>query len=267
VFFELEMEKTEGQRPYRGIEVIGAGWGRTGTNSLMKALEILGYDPCYHMEKVIKDGAGDIWANVYQGKPYDFDDIFGPKKYRATCDFPSCIYWKEQLQKYPHAKVILSTRDPNKWHKSCMDTIFKAMPGNPFSPFGLKICHFFNLGPIGKLSREIVTRIFHNRTSDRDYTTKLFTDYNERVIAECPKDKLLVFQVEQGWEPLCNFLGCPIPDVPFPRVNDTAQFQQHLVGINRIGYQVLGAILLLTAGTIFGISKLLSISQDPVGEL
>lgn len=148
-----------------------------------------------------------------------------------------------------------------------MDTIFKAMPGNPFTPFGLKICHFFNLGPIGKLSREIVTRIFHNRTSDRDYTTKLFTDYNERVIAECPKDKLLVFQVEQGWEPLCNFLGCPIPDVPFPRINDTAQFQQHLVGINRIGYQVLGAILLLTAGTIFGISKLLSISQDPVGEL
>jgi hypothetical protein len=253
------------ERPYRGIEVISAGWGRTGTNSLMKALEILGFDPCYHMEKVIQDGAADVWADVYKGKPYNFDDIFGPKKYRATCDFPSCVYWKEQLQKYPHAKVVLSTRDPIKWHKSCMDTIFKAMPGNPLTPFGLQVCNYFNLGPIGNLSREIVTRIFFNHTADRDFATKLFTNFNESVIAECPKDKLLVFQVEQGWEPLCKFLDCPIPDVPFPRVNDTAQFQHHLTFVNRLGYGIFGGILLLTAGVIFGIAKLVMLSQEQGG--
>lgn len=244
------------ERPYRGIEVIGAGWGRTGTNSLMKALEILGYDPCYHMEKVIQDGAGDIWAKIYQGKPYNFVSIFGPKKYRATTDFPSCIYWKEQLDQYPDAKVILTIRDPEKWHKSCMNTIFNAMPGNPHSAFGLKVCNFFGLGPIGSLAREIVTQVFKYRTADKEFCIKIFNEYNQTVMRECPKDKLLVFQVEQGWKPLCQFLGCPVPDVPFPHVNDTEQFQQHLVGINRIGYGVVAGLVLLTAGLVYGVSRI-----------
>lgn len=247
---------------YKGIEVIGAGWGRTGTNSLMKALEILGYDPCYHMEKVIADDKGSVWANIYQGKPYDFDEIFGPKKYRATTDFPSCYYWKEQLEKYPNAKVILTTRDPIKWHKSCMNTIFRALPGNPNTPFGIKICNYLGLGPISTLSTEIVSRVFNYNHLNQEKCIQLFNDFNNKVISECPKDKLLVFQVEQGWKPLCEFLNCPIPDVPFPRVNDTADFQKHLVSIDRIGYGVLAAIIALIVGGFWGCSKLLNLTKS-----
>jgi hypothetical protein len=239
----------------RGIEVIGAGWGRTGTNSLMTALEILGYNPCYHMEKVIADGAGDVWADVYQGKPYDFQKIFGKKKYRATCDFPSCYYWKEQLQAYPEAKVILSVRDPVKWHKSCMETIFRTMPCNPHAPFGIKVCNFLGLGPIGKLTSVLAEKVFMNRFTEPEFCCQLFTDFNNKVIEECPKDKLLVFSVEQGWEPLCEFLGCPVPQgIPFPRVNDTAQFQRNLIFIDRIGWSIVGGILSLVVGLVLGLS-------------
>ena len=247
---------------YNGVEVIGAGWGRTGTNSLMKALEILGYDPCYHMEKVIADNTGNIWARVYQGKLKNFKEIFEPKQYRATCDFPSSYFWKEQLQQYPNAKVILTTRDPVKWHQSCMNTIFRALPGNSTTPFGLKICNFLGLGPIHALSKEMVSRVFHHQQTDQEKCIQLFNEYNEKVIRECPKDKLLVFQVEQGWKPLCEFLNKPIPDVPFPRLNDTVDFQRHLESINQIGYRILGAIIVIVAGSIWGCSRFINLPKS-----
>jgi hypothetical protein len=82
-----------------------------------------------------------------------------------------------------------------------------------------------------------------------------FKAYNESVKAECPKDKLLVFDVSQGWEPLCAFLGVPVPNVPFPRVNDTAEFQSHINTPNRIGLAILAvASAAVVAAIAVGIS-------------
>src|SRR5688572_2410884 len=96
------------------IEVIGAGFGRTGTSSLKKALEILGYDPCYHMSEVVRNSHFKFWIKVSKKEPYNFDEVFKSDKltYRASVDFPSSLFWKEQLKRYPDAKVILTTRDP-----------------------------------------------------------------------------------------------------------------------------------------------------------
>ena len=95
------------------VQVIGAGWGRTGTASLKKALEILGY-PCYHMFEVANHDHSLFWTRVADGEEYDFDEAFNLKavQFTATVDFPSAPYWKEQLRRYPNAQVILSVRDP-----------------------------------------------------------------------------------------------------------------------------------------------------------
>jgi hypothetical protein len=231
--------KSENMEPYRGVEVIGAGWGRTGTNTLMAALEILGYDPTYHMIKVFEYKQAEFWHRAYLGEPVDFREVFEPKKVRATCDFPSAFMWREQLAAYPDAKVILTVRDPEKWFTSASSTIMKVMPGNPGSPFGVKVCNFLGLGPTKgfiSMARVMGLKSMGARFYEKESVVPRFIEYNESVKRDCPKDKLLVFEVKDGWEPLCKFLGKPIPDVPFPNVNDTAEFQQHIRVPNTIGW-------------------------------
>ncbi len=114
------------------MEVIGAGWGRTGTSSMKKALEILGYDPCYHMSEVVANQHVNFWWRVANKKTYDFDEVFASKGkvFTAGVDVPSALFWKEQLVRYPNAKVILNIRDPEKWYKSFHDTILQTIPGS-----------------------------------------------------------------------------------------------------------------------------------------
>lgn len=251
------MSQAVTSKEYKGIEVIGAGWGRTGTNTLMTALEILGFDPCYHMLKVFKYSHADFWRRAYLGEKVDFDEVFGPNKVRASCDFPSAYLWKEQLKKYPDAKVILTVRDPEKWYESCMKTIFVMMAGNPNAPLGVKVVNFLGMGPIPgfiPMTRAMNAKVFKGNIFERSVIEE-FKAYNESVKADCPKDKLLVFEVSQGWEPLCAFLGVPVPDVPFPRVNDTAEFQSHINTPNRIGLAILAiASAAAVAAVAVGIS-------------
>lgn len=95
---------TTSEKPWSGVKVIGAGWGRTGTSSFKKAMEILGLGPCYHMTEVFAKGDGEFWCRYADKKPVDFDDIF-KGKFQSSCDLPSCFAWKEMLAKYPDAKV------------------------------------------------------------------------------------------------------------------------------------------------------------------
>lgn len=231
------------------IQVIGAGWGRTGTMSLMNALEVLGYNPCYHMVKNIDDGHCFFWQRVFSGKPYNFDEIFS--QYRATTDFPSALFWREQMERYPDAKVVLTLRDEDSWFDSCAQTIFLVMPGNPNAPYGVQIAHFFGLGPargFAAMADMMSQRAFDSRPGVRDVCVPLFRAHNQDVIQNCSKDKLLVMKISEGWEPLCRFLDVPIPQTPFPRVNDAASFQKHVTFVNALGYSVLGAILVTAIG-------------------
>ena len=67
--------------------------------------------------------------------------------------------------------------------------------------------------------------IFKGRFDDKDFAIQTFNEWTEEVKRSVPAEKLLVFEAKEGWEPLCNFLGKPIPETPYPRVNDTAEFQ------------------------------------------
>jgi sulfotransferase family protein len=201
------------------LKVVGAGFGRTGTLSLKVALEKLGYGPCYHMMEVFpRPEHVAMWHRLAFGNPIDWDELFGG--FQATVDWPSARWWREIAAHYPGAKVLLSVRDPEAWYKSMSDTI--AQPLREPVPDGAP--------EIVRLQSEMVrkailTETFDNRFEDKAHSIDVFKRHNQGVRDTIDPARLLVFDVREGWGPLCRFLEVPIPDEPFPRLNDTATTQ------------------------------------------
>lgn len=219
---------------WKGMEVIGAGFGRTGTVSLKKAFEILGYDPCYHMIAIMTTpGHVNFWIKLANGEKMNFDDVFKKQGYKAGCDNPFSTFWKEQLQQYPNAKVVLTVRDPEKWYKSWNETIYSIIYGGPHTSFLANVTLF--LLNMSQFHSQVVKKRILNNDFSKENTIKCFNEHNAEVIAKCPKDKLLVFNVSEGWEPLCKFLDKPIPDVPFPHLNDTNDIKTYATVLAVIG--------------------------------
>jgi Sulfotransferase domain len=252
---------TEDQTKYSGLRVIGAGFGRTGTSSFREGMAILKL-PCYHMLDNMKHKDSPFWASVGSGEKVDFDTIFARGKpedwYLASVDNPSSMCWEEQLKQYPDAKVVLTTRDFESWYRSCKDTIFKMFPNSPYCPTGVKGAMALGLPHSGfiDLNKKLLFPSIGSSWKKAEIK-KAFDAYHSKVKATVPPGQLLVFEAKDGWEPLCKFLGLPIPDVPYPRVNDTVEFQTHVNGINRAGW-VMGTFLL-------GVPFLLSEPVDPSG--
>ena len=214
-----------------GLKVIGAGWGRTGTESLKNALEILGYNKCYHMFELMKDSSRlDYWEQLDVERHTDFDALFAG--YDAGVDFPVAGYYKELMAHYPEAKVILTVRDPEKWVESASKTILKRPP--EFLFIALRFLGFFSkkLGSFPKIfayaSRTVHVEMLENRLTDREFLKAKLQEWNEEVIRYVPQDRLLVYEVKDGWGPLCAFLNKPVPEVAFPLANDSDAFQKKL---------------------------------------
>ena len=165
------------------------------------------------------------------------------KVYRASCDCPSSLFWKQQLEQFPNAKVILTVRDPEKWYQSCCETIFHRLPSGPFSGLGANIV-LIQMGVRDMLAQVQVRDFFKNDLS-RENAIKCYNEHNAKVLAECPKEKLLVFDVREGWGKLCEFLDLPIPDVPFPHVNDSKEFQKHVRHAHMVGYVATAVLVVL----------------------
>ena len=198
--------------PSPTLRVIGAGFGRTGTLSLREALVRLGLGPCDHMRENFEHPERfALWDEALRrktaGEPIDWRPLLDG--FRAIVDWPGAYFWEELTAAHPEAKVVLTVRDPERWYDSIQATIF-SLPDEQSSA----------------LVRDIVSsRTFNDRLSDRAYCQGVFTQHNDAVRATIAPDRLLVFDVKQGWEPLCAFLGVPVPaDEPFPRVNEAASF-------------------------------------------
>ena len=191
------------------LKVIGSGLGRTGTMSTKLALEQLGLR-CHHMVEVFMHPQSvPLWIDAGNGKP-DWDAIFDG--YEAMVDHPGCAYFEELMRHYPDAKVLHTVRDPDKWFDSTQATIF-----NPDRPLPAE-------GPMKDFFDQL-RGFYSGDMNDRAFMTDFFRRHTERVLATVPKERLLVFEVAQGWGPLCDFLGVPVPDTPYPRENSTEQFQ------------------------------------------
>jgi hypothetical protein len=188
------------------LKIIGAGLGRTGTSSLKVALQQLGVGRCYHMSELFLNptNAG-LWIRAADGEVV-WDEIF--EGYGASVDHPGCRYWRELMEYYPDAKVILTVRDPEKWFESTQETIFSPqMQG------------FVMSSPLGPFFEKVVRGQFGDRMHDHDFLIETFKKHNAEVMNTVPKERLLAFEASQGWEPLCAFLGVPVPSEPYPRVN------------------------------------------------
>ena len=214
-----------------GLQIIGAGFGRTGTLSLKAALETLGFGPCYHMVEVFAHPEHvPMWRSAAAGQSVDWHRLF--KGYRATVDWPSCAFYAQLMDAFPDAKVILSVRDPERWYESARATIYRM--SNPGGLAGAAMRTVLMLGRLfvprmraapGMINEVIWQGTFDGRFADREHAIAVYQQHNEEVKRRVPSDKLLVYQLGQGWEPLCAFLGVDVPvDTPFPHLNDRASW-------------------------------------------
>ena len=190
------------------LAVIGAGFGRTGTSSLRDALNALGLGPCHHMRELISQAAKvDPWLHAARGEVADWEAAFDG--YRSATDWPSCDYYRELSEYYPDAKFILTTRDPAAWYASITQTIFSEV----------NVVYHKDPGPLGEVMRALVSRNFNGRIDDREACIAAFNRHSAEVKAAIQPSRLLVYNVAEGWAPLCAFLDRPIPDALFPVSN------------------------------------------------
>jgi hypothetical protein len=194
------------------MQVIGAGFGRTGTMSMQAALELLGYR-CYHMKEITEHpGHLKAWHDFVSGAaPMDWKTLF--ERYEATVDFPACIYYRELLREFPNAKVVLTVRDPERWFQSFL-TLQQTTDRFRVFRFVPRARRFLNFVDL------LLGKVF-DRPRDRDHCIQVFNRHNQEVQEQVPADRLLVFRVQEGWAPLCQFLGCEVPEgIPFPHLNE-----------------------------------------------
>jgi Sulfotransferase domain len=228
------------------LKVIGAGLGRTGTLSLQAALEELGFARCYHMREVLANrGDAHVWDAAARGKSVDWEGLFSG--YQATVDWPGCSFYRELIEKYPEAKVILSVRDPERWYDSARQTIYYVR--NAFPGWVTLFVPRFR-GFRRMLDRIIWIGMFQGRFEDRSFAIDAFNRHNEQVRRDVPADRLLIYDVREGWGPLCAFLGVPVPEgKPFPHLNDATEFRARIQRAARvmraIGYAALGLAALV----------------------
>jgi hypothetical protein len=211
------------------LQIIGTGQGRTGTSSLRLALEELGFGKCYHMYVLIQEHPEEIeyFEKAEHGEQVDWDKLF--TGYKSAVDFPVIRYYKDIMTKYPDAKIIHTTRDAESWYESMRKTIFWATqpsPGRmlkmmvrlPFSPMLRKQFRVL------KFNGMMIRKVFGNNLNDKAKVLEVFHQWNADVLNFIPKEKLLVYDVKSGWEPLCKFMNVPVPSTPFPKVNSSEEF-------------------------------------------
>jgi hypothetical protein len=193
------------------LKVIGAGLGRTGTMSLKLALEQIGFGPCYHMVEVFKLGTAPTWARAFRGEKMDWEAVFDG--FPSTVDWPGCDFYAELAELYPEAKVILSLRDPESWYRSTQETIFRD------------ISHEDADAPWREMFELMVGNKFGGDIHSHDHLIEVYNRHNDEVRRTIAPERLLEYQPGDGWEPLCDFLGVPVPDAPYPKVNSTEEFK------------------------------------------
>ena len=200
------------------VQVIGAGMGRTSTLSLKTALETLGLAPCHHMLEMRNvPHTADGWRRAALGEDVDFAALL--EGYKASCDWPSAAFWKPLSKRFPKAKVILTERPAEKWWASISQTIFVSLtsPREEVPP---------DRRAQRNMAEEVILRhTFGGRVDDKEHVLNVYRAHNAAVKATTPPERLLVFDGADGWEPLCAFLGLPIPTEPYPNTNSTAEFQ------------------------------------------
>jgi len=201
------------------LKVVGAGIGRTGTFSLKHALERLGFGPCHHMVEVLENMPAQLplWQAAVAGQP-DWEAVY--QGYHSAVDWPTARVHAELHKAYPDAKFILGYRSPKSWAESFSQTIYMALSDISKAPEQQQAWL--------RMVTELITQNGIPPGLDVAGLERAFIAHVEAVKAAVPAEKLLVFQATDGWEPLCAFLDAAVPDEPYPRTNDRAEFWKRM---------------------------------------
>jgi len=254
-----------GRETENGLQVIGCGFGRTGTLSLKTALDELGFGPTYHMFENIQNKNSDFWTKVGEVKDLEIrkkmlKNFFDNSLYRSSVDFPGNVFFEELMEIYPNAKIILSVRDsPQIWAKSARETIFGYESGQRMSFMRLPgIKQLFRFVPVESYSlttmvETLVPRMFVNTQPEftEDALSLAYSKWQKHCESTIKRENLLIFNVKEGWKPLCDFLDVKVPTSEFPRVNDRKTFNGWFI----ISQEMKGVLAFLgfylTVGYIF----------------
>ncbi|KAG0171914.1 hypothetical protein DFQ28_000779 [Apophysomyces sp. BC1034] len=202
------------------LKVIGASFGRTGTHSLKNALNILGYNT-FHMTELMARSIHDpeAWLESYNDpkKQMDWDTMYDG--YDAAIDWPTCSVIPQLMEHYPEAKFVLTSRNPERWYDSMNNTIIRYLHNPPKEhahPYWKRIL---------KLTDAMIMEgdLNANKATPEEIIER-FQEHERYIHSIVPPEKLLVYHVSEGWEPLCKFLEIPVPSIPFPHVNATEDF-------------------------------------------
>ena len=201
------------------MKLIGASYPRTGTLSTKAALEELGLGPCYHfLTQFERPQDIDVWQAAAEGQPVDWTALFAD--FQAAVDWPASLFYKQLLALYPDAKVLLNVRDPKAWYASMVKTVY------PASQAGLSAPAESVLGRMGRMINTLIWQgTFGGAFEDKQRAISIFEQHIQEVKDHVPAERLLVYDVKEGWEPLCRFLDVPAPNTPFPRLNDGEAFR------------------------------------------
>jgi hypothetical protein len=195
------------------LKVVGAGVGRTGTNSLKIALEQLLGQPCHHMYEIVADPTQiPRWTDAIEGRSIDWSTM--PDGYAALVDWPGASFWPELSAANPDALVLLSVRDPEDWYRSAWNTIFQVFDVAPPEA-----------RPWFDTMRSLLRDRFSDQLDDPTAMMNAFERHNDAVRNAIPAERLLEWSPGDGWEPICERLTVSVPDGPFPKTNDTQQWR------------------------------------------
>jgi hypothetical protein len=214
------------------MKLIGAGMPRTGTLTQKMALEMLGLGPCYHMVDVLTDlDQATLWEQALDGGS-PWPEIFDG--YQSTVDWPGGYFYRELADFYPEAKFLLSVREPDAWERSMRQTVWAVRHGE--SLIRLLSSAQAHVNPRWRGFLEMIDRLiwegegtFASGHAEPQQLIDTMIRHDEEVKRNVPPERLLVWSVGEGWEPLCEFLELPVPDVPFPHINDRKEFLNRII--------------------------------------
>ena len=215
------------------LQILGLGMPRTGTSSLKIALETLGFGRCAHMQELFGNPVKtQQWVDLFETGTTDFDDLFAG--YGSSTDFPGCMLYPELMDRYPGLKFILTQRDPEDWYASMMGTVHAAVPHTPEDKEAMRLKgedapKFKSIGKaLSLVEVYLFQAYFKGEFLDKEKTIARYLAFQDELRTRVPAENLLEFRIGDGWEPLCAFLGVPVPEAPFPFLNKRKSFQEQI---------------------------------------
>ncbi len=215
------------------LKTIGTGLGRTGTMSLKFALEYLDESPCFHMIELMKKTERlSILKNIRKNSNTDWNAFF--EGYTSAVDYPVCLFYKELIEINPDLKVIYTERNFDSWYTSVYETIYRGKPKGFLDILKMiknmiLSSDFRKVAPVFMYSDKLIWEgQFQSRFEDKAFVETIYNQHLETVKAVVKPENLLIYNIKDGWKPLCEFLGRPIPDIPFPRTNQRDEFNRKM---------------------------------------